>query len=470
MLRISERVPFLLVLLLLLCVPLALVPGVSTQSPSIHGKELMIRVLLAVIGISVALSPQSWKGPRLDLPQVGLLAFAAVQLLSSLFSGRALYSISESWHLWGAVILGLLVYRWRPSGEDCAKLVGTIAVAGALCALYGLLTYANLNPLGWLYDFDFRREEGGRNFIHSFFGNPEYFGGYAAPVAVLCVSRALARRQSLMLRGGWMGLGSVVLLALLLSGSRGAFLGFIVACLVVLVRQVPVLPVQFRRFAVSMLLLGAVGFMAFVAIFSTSNPLNRRDTRLLQRFGDVTNLQSASVRERAFFNALSARAALENPVIGSGLGTFRTDYFRNFQRLEREDNTAAVLRMAAELRNRVAEHAHNDYAEFLVTTGLAGMACLLLLISLLLLAIFKTPLGSPNPHLPAYFAGFAAAALCIFINAAFSFPLQMPARASLAWILFGAALACSKEVSKISPLEQPEEMALAHNAHLPERH
>lgn len=442
----ARKLAFLLVLVTLLVVPVFVVPRIPTSAPPVHSKELAIRVLLALVGLVTAVAWRTLDRRPLRLAEWAVAAFIAAQVLAAAASGRFFYCLFETWHLWALPALALLLPRLGLRAGNLRAAALTIVTSAGLAALYGFLTYAGFNPLRSLYPFDIGEE--GRNYMHSFLGNPEYFGSYLAPVAVLCVSLSLRRGASALAAAGWAGAALVFLLSIALSGTRGAFLAFGLAAAVIAVRQGRHLSVAGRRRALLALAAATVAGSAAVAILSTPNPLNRRDLRLAQRFVELFDLNSASVRERIMFYALSGNMIARNPVFGSGPGTFKLEYYPAVERLVEADPRAGVTMLLQDLRNRIADHAHNDYLEVWAECGTLGFAALLLVLASLG-GRFLAPGPSPAPpqeqppqaaELEALRTGYFATALCLFANAAFSFPLHLPARASLAWAAVGLFL------------------------------
>ncbi|MGI8908403.1 MAG: O-antigen ligase family protein [Candidatus Sumerlaeaceae bacterium] len=452
----------------LLVVPLAIIPYVPTQTPAAHSKDWVVRSLCSMAIMIVPFVGwrkllRSW-----TLVDLAILGFVVCHVISALVSGRVAYCFLEHWQTIVWIGLGWLVYRLQPTVADLRKVTAVVAFAGAACALYGVLSYAGLDVLGWLYQFRFTKtEEGGRNYIHSFFGNPEYFGGYAAPVSLLCFSRCLQPQVSLRVRAAWVGASAMLLLALGLSGSRGAFLGVLIGGILLIARQLPTLGRHALKRVLLVLGIGMISGIALVVLFSTPNAINRRDMQLAQRFAEAVDLRSASIRERLFFYALTARAVNENPVWGAGPGTYRLDFFPNMLTLEQSDPNAATEMMAKELRNRLAEHPHNDYLEYWYELGTAGVAFLLLLISLVFARFFMnhwrtTQATVEDVHLQVLNAGMTAAIVCLLVNAAFSFPLHLPARGSLFWILTGCFFA--SDLAMRTNNGSSTKMPLAHGA------
>jgi O-antigen ligase len=383
-----------------------------------------------------------------------VLGFIVCHFVSAMLSGRAPYCLSENWQTWAWIAIGWLVYRIGPANNDMRKILAVVALAGVLCAVYGLLTYVGMDILRPLYPFVFAEE--GRNFVHSFFGNPEYFGGYAAPVAVLCFGRCLQSGARAVIRASWIMMTLLLVLALALSGTRGAFLGLFIGAALLVLRQLRSLTRAGLRRTVQVFAGAIAAAVAVAVIFSTPNPINQRDMRLIQRFAEAANLHSASIRERLLFFTLTSREIVEHPVFGAGPGTFRLDFFPNLAKFEDADPHAGVQAMALELQNRVAEHPHNDYLEYWYELGTVGIGFLFLLIALTLSRFFtqswrSLPGSLETAELQMMNAGFFGAAICLVVNAAFSFPLHMAARGSLFWILLGCFFASDEMLREQGP-------------------
>lgn len=436
----------LLVMTLLLVLPLVVIPRVRTMSPSVHSKELAVRILLALLAVAVGIAWRTLDKRPLRFTEWTLVGFSAAQFLAALFSGRFFYCLLETWHLWLFPLLPLVFARLCPSLRTLHAAVFTVATAGFITALYGFSVFAGFNPLREWYPF--LTGEEGRNYMHSFLGNPEYFGSYMAPVAVLCLAAALRSAIRPLYSAMWAASGLFFLAAIALSGTRGAFLAFGLAAAVVALKQVHHLGHTGRRRA--LIGTGAVAALGLtgLVLLSTPNPLNWRDLRLAQRFAQIFDLRSASVRERIVFYALSAEMIRENPVFGSGPGTFKLEYFPAVERLAARDERAGVTMMVRELQNRIADHAHNDYLEFWAETGTIGFASLLLVLSAVGWQFFRAPSPGPDSvntlQADSLRTAWFAAALCLFANAVFSFPLHLPARGALAWIAVGGFLAADR--------------------------
>lgn len=113
----------------------------------------------------------------------------------------------------------------------------------------------------------------------------------------------------------------------------------------------------------------------------------------------------------------------DNPLIGTGLGTFGVAYTRY-------DDWNGALRV---------EHAHNDYLEILATSGIVGFIIVGAFIFLLFRQGLRTVSSTDNPYRRGIAAGALAGCFGILVHSLFDFPLQT--NANMFFFLICAALA-----------------------------
>ena len=442
-----------LVLATLVVASVIIVPKIATPRPAVDSKVLGLRVMLCALGLAVFtarrhLFSRSWGFA--DSIYAGLLASFTLSLI---FSGRVSYCMGFSWHHAALIATSWAIYRFQPTASNLRALLWLIGILAGLASLYGFLTYIGHDILRSFFPFDFEENQGGRNFIHSFFGNPEYFAGYVAPGALVMVGLAAQVRSRLAVRILWLALAGFVLLVLALSGSRSAFAGFAISTFIVLASQFFRLERGTKRFISWGAIAAAVMGIAGGIILSTPNALNRRDMRLFSRFAEAFNTQSASFRERINFYLSTADAIPRDPIFGSGPGTFRLEFLNNMTTMLEHQDAGISKVLLIEMRNRLAEHTHNDNLEVWFDQGTLGFGMFLLLIVYMVVRFISTRMRITRTHFPSealldYHSILFGACTAMFINALTSFPFQMPARATLAWILIGSFFAVDKRVAE----------------------
>jgi O-antigen ligase len=474
----SQRAFFLALMTALFLLPNFVVPQIATLNPAIHSKELLLR---GILGVLVAVFCLAW--PHVDKRKLnalewGIVAFSGVNFLSTLLSATPGFSFVDSFHLSVLPLLSIAIVRLSPDRWRRDAVIGVVIVAAFICAFYGLCVYAGWDFLRTLYPFAYSKGDA-RNYVHSFLGNPEYFGSYMAPIAVLCFGGALSLHlRSMKSRALWLLFSLFFLFALVLSGSRGAIVGSLLGGAIVGSRALRETSPHLRRRIITGLVVFFAVLSAAVVILSVPNPLNVRRMRLAQRFLSTFDLASDSVRERMLFFCVSGRIVRDAPFFGVGPGCFKLHFYPTVAQLVQEDERAGFRHFAQTLQGRVAEHAHNDYLEIMGETGIIGFAAFAWIMSMIFV-YYRKQLKNTRlefeteqernivSHIISQQITLFAALACILFNALFSFPLHLPVRATLFWSLVGLFMASTRDldvmISTRPELSQSSDVTMAHS-------
>jgi O-antigen ligase len=210
--------------------------------------------------------------------------------------------------------------------------------------------------------------------------------------------------------------------SLLLSGSRGGFIAFLAEVVLAAVLIFAYGPRHARR---ATAVVGGGALLAAALLFFWMAP--RHIAERLARLGDGSHPPEVELRHRL----VAARDALgiwrEHPWLGAGLGSFEAAFPRH-------------MSFASDFR---WDHAHNDYAEALAETGLAGAAAIACALALFFWLAFRN-LGARLRHRTGWIEFAAALGCCgILVHSFADFNLHMPANA--AWFVVCAAIATSDE-------------------------
>ncbi|MGQ9815910.1 MAG: O-antigen ligase family protein, partial [Candidatus Roseilinea sp.] len=296
---------------------------------------------------------------------VGLLIFIAVAGLS-FFSASSFDLWARETFKWVEVLLVYLLVSTETDRRKVALIVGAILVSGLFQAGLGI------------YQFGLRGEGpdefailGGR-FYRSYgtFEQPNPFGGYMGliwPVALGVALYGVSRRAYGVVRiAYWVtgGVAALAFVALVLSWSRGAWLGAAAAGVAVLV-------VALRRPAVSLAALLAAGLLALALNTAGLLPesIRARLTDFTQQFnsfdvrGVNVNDANYSVIERLAHWQAAQNMIVDRPWLGVGFGNYPAAY----------DQYRAMKWPNA------LGHAHNYYLNVWAETGLLGLAAYALL-------------------------------------------------------------------------------------------
>lgn len=234
------------------------------------------------------------------------------------------------------IVLTNSVTSYRQLKGLSALLVGM----GVLVALYGFYQYLTGGRVGaWvdkeMFNISFR--------VYSTLGNPNVLGEYFLLVIPLCVG-FLFSAKTWFQRVIWAGCFGVMMLCMVLTYSRGCWLGICLAAAIFMV-------MYDRRF----LLVGIAVLLAAPFILPDS---------IIQRLGSIGDMSDTSTSYRVYI-WLGTIAMLKEYWF-SGVGPGQTAY--------------NVLYPYYSYSHVSAPHAHNLFLQTLCDTGICGLAVLLLVV------------------------------------------------------------------------------------------
>ena len=240
------------------------------------------------------------------------------------------------------------------------------------------------------------------------------------PLSVASALPALRRHASAVVAGC---LVLIPIASLLLSGSRGGFISLLAEALLAAVLVFWCGPRRARRLTA---LVGGAAILAAALLFFWMAP--RHIAERLARMGDGTHPPEVELGNRLVAARDSLGILRDHRWLGSGLGSF-AEAFPRYQSFPSDF---------------LWDHAHNDYAEALAETGLAGGAAILSALGLFLWLAFRNLRARLRDR--AGWMQFAAALGCcgVLVHSFADFNLHIPANA--AWFVVCAAVATSSDV------------------------
>lgn len=432
---------WLCVALQLLIMPLILFPNLPTGNPAVHSKEFAAQILMLLTAlVAVAAFPFRNTNRTWNVPDTALVIFLGIQCLSAAMSaGRFSYCFGEGWLYAFYTALAFYMSRIPLTTKTAALLAGSVMTGATACCLYGLSVFFGWNPLETYFPFVVDAQ--GRSAVYSFMGNPEFLGTYLAPVAVLSLGWSVIRLKAERPVSAvfLLVLTLLFLLTILLTGTRGALIGWAFGSLVMLLPYYHTLQHKAKsRLRIAGIIL-VILFAAVFTVFSFPNRFNTRSLKLADRFVELFNPTSASVKERVFFYTVSGQMICQSPVLGAGPGTFKLNFYPAAEQIVARDDTPAMYNMMLHIKARVAEHAHNDYLEFWTELGTLGLSAFLLILALITHGYIKLfrYLRSDTSGVAQWLTILAGTLLAVYAIAMFSFPFHMPVRAGFVWIMIG---------------------------------
>jgi O-antigen ligase len=352
------------VLLVVLAIPFGSIWQMRLGAMNVGGTEFLVALVAAAwLTRMIAVRETAVKWPPLTLP---LVLFLLVLCLSSLESISLQHSIKELVK-WGEVLALYTLVSNEVIGRWRGVLVFALFGVGALAALQGIYQFLfQIGPEEFVLFGRFMRAYGT-------FEQPNPYGGYLGLTLPLAAGLVLAwvvpmgRRISTKWLVWAGGTGALMALALVMSWSRGAWLGIGAALGVMIIAvlarsgRAAVLSMVFAVLLVYMLLAGGISVLpqSLVQRFADFVPyLGVTDVRGVE----VTDANFAVLERMAHWQAALGMWA-DHPWLGIGIGNYEVAYAEY-----------ALPQWSLPLG-----HAHNYYLNIGAEAGLIGLLAYLVL-------------------------------------------------------------------------------------------
>lgn len=338
-------------------------------------------------------------------PIIFLALFVLWNGISFLWSIHYVRTLIEFLQLTLAVVVLYLSTQMDEEGRG--KTISVIGLVSSLIALLGILEYIFVKT--------------GR--ITSTFVNPNPFGTYLLILFLFYWGYSL-REKKLFLNI----LSVVFLVALFLTGSRGAYLSLIVA--------LPFIFIGFSKNEVKKNLFKTVlffsGSLALTWLIMYIAPIVQEslglDVSLLDSLLRSGSLENSSTGRFEFWKA-AIRVFAERPLTGFGLGTFFQSYFIGYGG-----------------NQWYSRFAHNHYLQILAELGIVGLILFMAFIFSTLFAFWKIYRSKDHPP---YFIGIAAAFIGFLAHIFIEFSWNFPGVTVTMFWLLGMGLSFYKREGKL---------------------
>lgn len=302
---------------------------------------------------------------RLHAAVAGLAAVSAVAALFAAEPYIAIFGEQDRYlgltFLADMLILYLAVAVAVRTARDAAVLLGTIAAAGGVVGSYALVQALGADPFAWAAD--------PRSRPFATFGNPDQFGHFISVLFGVTFGAAIGAtrrgRQAIAGAGALAALGIAAFVA-----TRGTLVGVGGALASAVAVRRPT-----RRGALA----GAAATIAIAGVL-LATPLGQRA---------IATVQGEALHDRIALYGIAARATLARPLLGYGPDNFRAAFVQH-----RTVESLAILTSGPQTS------AHDWLLDASTTTGLIGLAALLILVGLGTVELAGLARAKPEVGLP----------------------------------------------------------------------
>ena len=359
-----------------------------------------------------------------DLAVMGYAALTCIATIASIDSGRSLVGSAEQYQGLLTTLLYVAFFYFARAAMGTplrlGVLAGAIIAGGTIVGGYAILQQFKLDPIWNTLD---------KGRVFSTIGQAEWLGAYL----VICLALGAGLLWQVRASWRWAALASlgIILVALLLTLSRGAYLGAGVAALVFAIAMIPNAHPS-RRW------LAALPILAVVAGAALLLPPVRDEAQVIaSRAASTTDLSEGSIADRLDLWQVGAEIAIDHPLLGTGPETY-TQIFPQYRDRMPESRRSFWLAYSP-------ESPHNVYLAVADGAGLPALATYLVLIGAILLELGRTCRRSRDLAARAMLAALLAAAAGYLVT-----DLFMTADVTgswLVWLLLGAVVGYAEGVA-----------------------
>lgn len=408
-------------------------PALADRAMLHAGLVVLVGALWALVLAAAQGHRAGWRSPVwLWLPAVAMLGGAALSLG---------FAPVPRW-LGLGVLAGQLLFVWvgwglvRRVPGLMAVLVWVVLGGAAVLGLYALVQYWGLDPLPRATGFGDR--------VVSFLDNPNHLGafeGMVLPLALAAFFRAPEPRDRALL----LGLVAAIYAGLLLSATRGAWVGTVAGCTVLLAGlglQMRRRVVRFRPAWAAALVLALLAITVALkdgTVSTATGPVTLQER--LRQSANIVGEQARtdySVSHRYRIWQVTWEMIRERPLLGQGPGAYRDAFVRLRQALQ------AKGAFPVEGWNSFfdVDYAHNEYLHLWSESGLLALAGFIGLVCGVLLIGLRTAWRHQGEALLLW-GGLGLLAVAL-VHGLVGYPLQVPLSGTLFWLALGSLAGLSE--------------------------
>lgn len=355
---------------------------------------------------------------------IPLSAFGIISIISTLFSVSVLHSLDTMRQLVTGLLVLLLTLYFTNRRRLCTVVPLLLIASTTFSAFLAIVGF-------WFDISSLSMDVNLKNISMRAVGasvDPNFFASMIL-VGLPCIAHYLFEAKTWKVRGLWLGLFAHNSYALLLTYSRSVTLIFAIIMALLVIEHIRKIRIRY------------IGFMILaLAVIVPVAAYKLPETKIYERMASLGKpAQDTSLVRRGSYLIVAADAIMDNPVLGSGPGTFAQLYSKTSYAYALSSN-----------KTDLARKAHNTYIEVAVGMGLSGLLVFLATLVLAFRYLYKaqripeTVHGIPPGLIRALGYGLFSFALTFFFLSALEHKYL--------WLLLGFS-AAAYNLSRVREIE-----------------
>jgi O-antigen ligase len=364
-------------------------------------------------------SELSLKKTNLSLP---LILFSLFLVLSLFLSNSKIISLQELIIFLSYIILFFLVINHVFSKNDFNGFIYLFFILSFIVSAYTLIQYYGFDP--YLGDL-------GK--LTSTIGQKNWISNYLAIVFPLVFSYFVLEKNKNNKRLYFVLL-AIIYTTLLICQSRGIWISIVLTIIFALLIIYKYKLISVFKSNKKWLIALLIVFLVITTIYSTENPLNKSRLTVAERALSTLEMSTdTSINARFLMWKVAIEMFKDNPFFGLGIGTFKYHYL--------DYQAEYLLSNPNYIKNAgKAAEAHNEYLQMAAEIGIIGLGIFLTIFVLLYKEFWLFFKQEEDLQKKIIAWGMLLGITCFLLHSLFTFPLHVPALASMFFVFLGLSV------------------------------
>ena len=309
------------------------------------------------------------------------------------------------------------------------KILNVLIIVSTISAFIGILQFFGLDYEHGI-KFSIPKKLPDKTAVYSTYGNPNFMSSFLIAVIPVTLINLWYYFDDIRKRYSYSIALFILIFCILISRTKGAWLGLfvsIIVLLILIVRNKSLMPfgdlkkyLKFSVIVIAALAIVTAGITLMLPV--GSNPI-------IAELSPITR-SHLTIKGRELMWGTTFNMIKDNPIIGIGVNTFRLNY-QHYQGAFLKENPEYIPYLGS------AESPHNQYLEIASEQGIIGLLLFLWINIIFFKEGFRIIRSDSPLKEKAFTIGMISGASAILIHALVEFPLNLVPNAMLYWLYLG---------------------------------
>ncbi len=363
-----------------------------------------------------------------------LLSLIIICTLSLIWSNNFFVSLKELPLFLAGPLLYFVITNNIYAERQISRILNILLIIGGLFGIYGILQYRGIDLSLWIRNI-------GRQQVFGLFGNVNFFAEYLIiplPIAVSLFFASQNKFKKILLLVAILAMGT----SLTVTFTRSSYLGFGVSLIFMAILFMTLQGKSFIKDNKKFFIIILVAIIIITLLFIIPNPFNKSGTIIYKIKSRISVSQfiqnSYTIRSRIANWKFTTLMIKDNPLLGSGIGTYKYNSLRYQARFLEQGQNRSIYPYV------FATKTHNEYLQLWAELGIVGLGIFIWLIISYFYYGLRFIKRVKSRYKQGIIIGLMGAVVAVLIDGIFGFPLHLPATIVLFWLALALTIVTIK--------------------------